>query len=62
VALGTFATITGEDPLVTVELEDGSTRQITSSYGEMLGCNVGSRVKVQLGGFVRLTPEGCRLK
>ena len=62
VAVGTWATADGEKPLVTVQLEDGSTRQIPSNHRELLGCKVGSRVRAQLGRIVRLAPEGCRLQ
>lgn len=55
------ATWDGQDVPVFVQLADGKTRVAVAPRSAIIGCKIGSRISLQLGSYVRVTPEGCRL-
>lgn len=60
VAFGS-ATWTGNQVPLTVQLQDGTTRQVVAPRAAIVGCKVGSRISLQLGGYIRVAPQGCRI-
>jgi hypothetical protein len=63
VALGSVPIrMTGDQPIITVELADGTMKQTAPTKWALAGCEVGSRISlVQRGGDVRVGVRGCRL-
>ena len=58
VAFGS-ATWDGTDVSLTVQLQDGTMRHVVAPRTAIVGCRVGSRISLQLGGYVRVGPRGC---
>ena len=58
VAFGS-ATWDATDVQFTVQLQDGTMRHVIASRTALVGCRIGSRITLQLGGYVHVTPEGC---
>lgn len=59
VAFGS-ATWDGTDVPLTVQLQDGTMRHVVAPRTAVAGCKIGSRISLQLGGYVHVAPEGCQ--
>jgi hypothetical protein len=59
--IGTYAYETGDMPILTVRLNDGSTRQLRFvSWTAVNGCKLGSRISLlQQGSRLRVGVRGC---
>ena len=63
VRLGTHPLATGDSPIVTVRLPDGSIRQLGASWSAVNRCTPGSSIALlQLGRRLRVGPGGCHPK
>ena len=63
VRVGTYAHETGDLPILTVRLDDGSTRQLRARRAAIIGCAKGSTIELlQQAGRFRVGPRGCRQK
>jgi hypothetical protein len=55
--------ITGDEPVLEVQLQDGSTRTVLGSRAEATGCNLSSSISlVRRGESLRIGMRGCRLR
>ena len=57
---GTYPYETGDMPILTVRLDDGSTRQVLTSWAAVSACQKGSGISLlQQGGRLRVAVRGC---
>jgi hypothetical protein len=55
--------MTGDEPVLKVRLQDGTTHTVLGSRAEATKCNLGSRISlVRRGAGLRIGMRGCRLR
>lgn len=60
--VGSYAHEVGDLPIVTVRLEDGSTRQLRARRAAVEGCEQGSNISLlQKGSHLRVGMQGCTM-